>query len=89
MSDDDATNWAIAETVTLLPFLALHAGMVVFLLRRGRKEKSFRQAFYVFFVVVAGADCVVIIVVRECPEIPSTRRAGEGLESCSPCLTLF
>ncbi|KAH7720074.1 hypothetical protein AAVH_12495 [Aphelenchoides avenae] len=31
------------------------------ILRRGRKEKSFRQAFYVLFVAVTVVDCLLLI----------------------------
>lgn len=66
MSELDLTwtvDWAIPETLALVPFLLVQVSMVVFILCRGRKDKSFRQAFYVFFVVGTIADCTNVIVV--------------------------
>lgn len=63
--EEEGTDWAIVESVSLVPFWLLHVSMVVFLLSRGRKDKSYRQAFYVFFVVVTIADCTVIVVVSK------------------------
>lgn len=52
------------ENVILLPFIGVQLSMVVFLLFHCRREKTFRQAFYVFFVVVTCVDCLLVVVVR-------------------------
>lgn len=61
--DDLGISWAVPQTLSLIPFLTLQLSMGIFLWRHGRKEKSFRQAFYVFFIAVTLADCTVVLVV--------------------------
>lgn len=56
-------DWGIVETVALVPLLLLQLSVVVFLLARGRKDKSYRQAFYAFFIAVTVADFVSVFVV--------------------------
>lgn len=56
-------DWDIPQTLSLIPFLIVQISMVVFLVRHGRKEKSFRQAFYVFFIAVTLVDCTMVVVV--------------------------
>lgn len=55
------------NTLELL-FIALlivpHVSMIVFLIAHGRKDTSFRQAFYVQFVVVSIVDCIRVAWVR-------------------------
>lgn len=53
----------VAETALLLPFLLIQASMALFLLLQGRREKSFRQAFYVIFVSVTVVDCTILVAV--------------------------
>lgn len=59
-------NWAVwmhFETPIWAVLLLVQISMVVFLLLHGRKEKTFRQAFYVFFMVVTVADCALVLLV--------------------------
>lgn len=50
--------------LTLLPFVLLHLSMFEFLRRYGRREGSFRQAFYVLFMSGTLTDCGVLVAVR-------------------------
>lgn len=45
-----------AHTVSILtdvPFLTLHVSMILFLLRRRRKESSLRNAFFTLYIIVS------------------------------------
>lgn len=61
---DNRTVWLRFETWMWAIFLVVQMSMVVFLVVHGRKDKSFREAFYVFFVVVTVVDCVLVLWVR-------------------------
>lgn len=56
--------WAVISAPSLTPFVVLQLSMVVFLVVRGRKEKTFRQAFYVLFIAVTLIDCLVVVTVN-------------------------
>lgn len=62
---DVQVDWDVFATSLILPFLIVPLSMISFLLRRGRKQKSYRQAFYVFFVAVTVVDCTVVLVVSQ------------------------
>lgn len=51
------------ESAVLAPFVLVQASVVVFLWLHGRKEKTFRQAFYVFFMTGTIADCFLLVLV--------------------------
>lgn len=72
-------NWLVlcnrVEEALLAIFIAVQMSTVGFLLVHGRKEKTFRQAFYVFFVAVTVADCLLVIAVSVGL---LGRRRGEG-----------
>ncbi|KAH7711756.1 hypothetical protein AAVH_20920 [Aphelenchoides avenae] len=58
-------QWGSPTFMTPAVFLILSVqlSMVVFLLVRGRKEKTFRQGFYLFFVAVTLAETFTVAVV--------------------------
>lgn len=59
-------NWAVwlhFETPVWAVLLLVQISTVAFLLLHGRKEKTFRQAFYVFFIAVTVADCALVLLV--------------------------
>lgn len=57
--------WGLTgETLELAAFIAIQLSMVVFLLRKGRKDAVFREAFYVLFVAVTIVDSAAVVVVR-------------------------
>lgn len=60
--DDDWTVWLRFETWVWAVLLLIQLSMVGFLLIHGRKDKSFRQAFYVFFVAVTLVDCALVLL---------------------------
>lgn len=76
MSDweDLGITWDIPQTLSQIPFFILQLSMVVFILRHGRKEKSFREAFYNVFVAVTMADCTVVVAVSSRTKVGPTRR---------------
>lgn len=51
------------KSVVLAPSVLVQASVVAFIWIHGRKEKSFRQAFYVFFMTGTIADCFFIVLV--------------------------
>lgn len=51
------------EEALLAVFFTVQISMVGFLLVHGRRDKAFRQAFYIFFVAVTVVDCLLVIVV--------------------------
>lgn len=63
------TIWNTAEPWILLVLLAVQLSMVLFLVRHGRREKAYRQPFYVLFVVLTLVDCFLVVMVR----FPSAR----------------
>lgn len=63
-----ADKWAVwlrFETWIWAVFLLVQVTMVFFLVFHGRSDKSFRQAFYVFFVAVTFIDCFLIVLVSK------------------------
>lgn len=63
-----ADNWAVwlrFETWIWAVFLLVQVTMVVFLVIHGRSDKSFRQAFYVFFIAVTFIDCFLNVLVSK------------------------
>lgn len=59
------TFWSLTgETLELAAFTAIQLSMVVFLVRKGRRDPVFREAFYILFVAVTIVDCAAVIVVR-------------------------
>lgn len=54
---------AIFVSIILTPFVCMQASVVVFLWLHGHQEKTFRQAFYIFFMTVTIADCLGIALV--------------------------
>ena len=56
--------WVLFSYVTQAAFLAVQGSMVVFLLRRGRTEKSFRHGFFILFISVTIADGAFVVMVR-------------------------
>ncbi|KAH7680425.1 hypothetical protein AAVH_41200, partial [Aphelenchoides avenae] len=58
---DNLAVWMHFETWIWALLLLVQVSMVVFLVVRGRTDKSFREAFYVFFVAVTFVDCVLVI----------------------------
>lgn len=63
------------EEALLATFIAVQMSMIVFLLVHGRREKTFRQAFYVFFVAVTIADCLLVVVVSTDLLVYTSQRA--------------
>lgn len=61
---DDWSVWLNFETPVWAVLLLVQISMVVFLILHGRKEKMFRQAFYIFFGVVTVVDCVLVLMVN-------------------------
>ncbi|KAH7698637.1 hypothetical protein AAVH_34268 [Aphelenchoides avenae] len=53
-------GWNIfsVEWAVVMMFLPLYVSMIVFILAYGRREKTFRQAFYVLYVAVSMIDCL-------------------------------
>lgn len=67
VGDCCADNWVVwtqFETWTWAVLLLVQVSMVVFLAVHGRRDKSLRQAFYVFFMAVTIVDCVLVVWVR-------------------------
>lgn len=62
---DDGDVWLQFETWIWAVLLLLQVSMVVFLVADGRQDKTFRQAFYVFFVAVTIVDCVLVLLVSK------------------------
>lgn len=60
---DNWSVWLRFETCIRAVFLLVQVSMAVFLVVHGRKAKSFRQAFYLFFVATV-VNCVLVLVVR-------------------------
>lgn len=83
------------EEALLAIFMVLQVSMVGFLVAHGRRDKTFQQAFYVFFVAVTIADCLLVMVVsrglrmgpRQGPinSRPSIRTRNLGLEFSKSC----
>lgn len=63
--DDDWAIWLRFETWIWALLLLIQMSMVAFVVIRGRKDSSFRQAFYVFFVAVSTVDCVLALLVSK------------------------
>lgn len=63
-------NLYTVELVVVILLLLLHVSMIVFLVAHGRKDKAFRQAFYVQYVALSIVDCVRVAWVRKRPAIP-------------------
>lgn len=63
--------WLRFETWIWAGLLIVQLSMVAFLLLHGRKEGSFRRAFYVFFVAVTIVDCALVLLVS-CGDIATT-----------------
>lgn len=61
--EDDWPVWLRFETWAWAVLLLVHLSMVAFLVIHGRKDTSFRQAFYVFFVAVTLVDCALALLV--------------------------
>lgn len=57
-------TWFTVEVVAVVLLILLHASMVLFIVVQGRHEKTFRQAFYTFFVLVTVVDCFHMLIVR-------------------------
>lgn len=53
------------DTVVMVPFVLVQASVVMFVWLHGKKEKTFRQAFYVFFMTGTTADCLYFVLVSE------------------------
>src|SRR4051812_4309591 len=45
----------------LIPLLLLHVSMVVFIVAHGRRDRDFRQAFFVQYAAVSIVDCVRMV----------------------------
>lgn len=63
-----ADNWAVwlrVQTPIWALLLLVQVSMIAFLVTRRRKERTFRQAFYVFFVAVTAVDCILVLWVSE------------------------
>ncbi|KAH7668107.1 hypothetical protein AAVH_43056, partial [Aphelenchoides avenae] len=56
---DNWSVWRKGETWVWAVLLLVQLSMIAFLVIHGRKDKSFRQAFYVFFVAVTIVDCAL------------------------------
>lgn len=71
---------------SLEPFVfglvGLHLSMVGFLAVHGRKERSFRQAFYLLFMSTTLADCVIVVAVRRSGR--SQERTDRQTHECLP-----
>lgn len=55
--------WNTVEPWILSVFIAIQLSMVLFLLRHGRREKLFRQAFYILFIVLTLVECLLVVTV--------------------------
>lgn len=55
--------WNTVEPWILFLFIAIQLSMVVFLIRHGQREKLFRQAFYVLFIVLTLVECLLVVTV--------------------------
>ncbi|KAH7716075.1 hypothetical protein AAVH_16534, partial [Aphelenchoides avenae] len=60
--DDDRSVWQRFETWLWAVLLLIQLSMLAFLVIHGRKDKSFRQAFYVFFMAVTIVDCALALL---------------------------
>ncbi|KAH7716074.1 hypothetical protein AAVH_16533 [Aphelenchoides avenae] len=60
--DDDLTVWLRFETWLWAVLLLVQLSMVAFMIIHGRKDKTFRQAFYAFFVAVTFVDCALALL---------------------------
>lgn len=58
-------QWGSPTFLTPVVFLilAVQLSVVVFLVVRGRKEKTFRQGFYLFFVAVTLVESLIVLMV--------------------------
>lgn len=61
--DDDWTVRLRFETWVWAFLLLVQLSMIAFLVIHGRKDRPFRQAFYVFFVAVTLVDCALALLV--------------------------
>lgn len=59
----DVVESLTGETLVLAVLTSIQLSMVVMLLRQGRKDRNFRQAFFLLFVAVTIVDCVGVVVV--------------------------
>lgn len=75
-------NWFTLETGAVLLFVLLHISMVVFIVRQGKTDKAFHQAFYILFVATTVADCYRIIEVSR-PRQDSRGVAKRGKKYCN------
>lgn len=56
--------WNTVEPTILIVLILVQLSTVLALLASGRKEKSFRQAFYIFFTSLTVIDCFLVVSVR-------------------------
>ncbi|KAH7680459.1 hypothetical protein AAVH_41166, partial [Aphelenchoides avenae] len=59
---DDWSIWLRFETWIWAVLMLVQLSMISFLVFYGRKDKTFRQAFYVFFVAVTIVDCALALL---------------------------
>ncbi|KAH7678231.1 hypothetical protein AAVH_41870, partial [Aphelenchoides avenae] len=59
--DNDLTVWLRFETWVWACLLLVQISMVAFLVIHGRKDKSFRQAFFILFAAVTLVDCALVL----------------------------
>lgn len=62
---DDWRVWWRLETWVWAVLLLVQLSMVAFVVIHGRKDKTFRQAFYVFFAAVTLVDCALVLLVSK------------------------
>lgn len=59
--DWELVNAETPWTLVYVVLIAFQLSVALLILRRGRSEKSFRQAFFVLFVAVTIVDSVLMI----------------------------
>ncbi|KAH7715274.1 hypothetical protein AAVH_17364, partial [Aphelenchoides avenae] len=67
-------QWGSPTFLTPVVFLilAVQLSVVVFLVVRGRKEKTFRQGFYLFFVAVTLVESLIVLMRRDMDALSSS-----------------
>lgn len=56
-------NFFTLEFAIIVLLTLLHTSMIMFLIVRGKKDKAFREAFFIQFLAVSVLDCVRMVFV--------------------------
>lgn len=81
------TAFDYVHAYAMLPFLVFHISLIVALCRAGHHDSTFREGFFVLFILLSVVDAWTVVQVRTCLETGRFRDQFDfhctGEEGCS------